>query len=349
LAFLVDLDRLHARLAGIAGFATVPRAALAVLPAEGVAHDHVLVRGTGWLLRVPRMSQFALDPAANLAYQAACFERLGPSGHAPRLGAVLAPGTDLPMGALLVEAIDGRPAALPGDLPAIARALAAIHALPVPPPPARPPLADHPDPVGATVAVIEDQARYFPRAVRGAGVRAALARDLDWARDLARDAAGRAQPVTLVGTDTHPGNFLIDAAGRAVFVDLEKALYGAPAIDAAHATLPTSVLWGVPGAAPLPRRSVLAFERAWLAALPPPLAEATRPWLRPLRRLTWLRSMTWFARWRVLSARSTAWSAAALDPALAARIRDRVRLFFTPGFVAAARADWEGTDPLPPP
>ncbi|MGE0726188.1 MAG: aminoglycoside phosphotransferase, partial [Alphaproteobacteria bacterium] len=97
MAFLVDLDRLHARLAGIAGFATVPRAALAVLPAEGVAHDHVLVRGTGWLLRVPRMSQFALDPAANIAYQAACVERLGPSGHAPRRGAVLAPGTDPPM------------------------------------------------------------------------------------------------------------------------------------------------------------------------------------------------------------------------------------------------------------
>ena len=36
---------------------------------------------------------------------------------------------------------------------------------------------------------------------------------------------------------------MIEAAGRAVFVDLEKALYGSPAVDLAHASIYTSTMW----------------------------------------------------------------------------------------------------------
>ncbi|BBK44248.1 hypothetical protein STVA_42680 [Allostella vacuolata] len=316
------------------------------LAGAGVAHDHVRIAGHGLLARVPRVSQLSLAAADNLAYQAECFRRLAPSGHVPRLAAVVPPGPALPMGALLVEEIRGRPARVPGDLPAIAEALAAIHRLPVPA--ERAPLADHADPVAGTWAVIAAQAVHFDRAPASAAARAALAAECAWAADFAA-APQPPSPCTLVGTDTHPGNFVVDAAGRAMFVDAEKALYGQPAIDVAHVTLPTSVLWSAPDAEPVAADQVLAFERAWLAALPSALAGPLRGWVRPMRRLTWLRSMSWFARWWVLSRHDPAWSAAALDPALAAHIQGRVRLFFTDAMIDRVRAEWLGPDALPAP
>lgn len=341
---VVDLDRLRAAL----GRAGRPAERLEPLAGGGVAHDHVRIVGTGLLARVPRLSQFALAAADNLAYQAECFRRLGASGRVPRLAAVLPPGDDLPMGALLVEEIVGHRVRLPDDLPAIAATLAAIHDLPLPT--VRAPLGDHPDPVGGTWSVIRDQARFFATAPATAEVRAALADELAWAEGFAAAAAARPQPRTLVATDTHPGNFVIeDGSGRAVFVDAEKALYGAPAIDAAHVTLPTSVLWSAPDAVPVAAPAVVAFEQAWLAGLRPELAAAVRPWVRPLRRLTWLRSMSWFARWWTLSRDDPAWSSAMLDAALAAHIEGRVAEFFTAAMVARARREWLGPDALPEP
>jgi len=94
----------------------------------------------GWLARIPKQSQMQLDAAHNLAYQRACFERAAAGGHTPALHGCLAPSVHLPRGALLVDEIMGRPAQLPGDLNAIASALASLHALPLPDASARPPL-----------------------------------------------------------------------------------------------------------------------------------------------------------------------------------------------------------------
>ena len=90
-----------------------------------------------------------------MAHQATAFTRAAPSGHTPNLLGTLAPGPDLPMGALLVEEINGRPPRLSQDFPAIAKALAAIHALPSEP---------APNPITSTVQVIERQAAYFAKA-----------------------------------------------------------------------------------------------------------------------------------------------------------------------------------------
>ncbi|MDT8344221.1 MAG: hypothetical protein RQ752_07280, partial [Thermohalobaculum sp.] len=132
------------RPSGAAGWAD---ADLEPMPDKGLAHDHVRLAGRGIVARLPKQSQMGLGAAANLAYQAACYTRASASGHAPRLIATLAPGAALPRGGLLVEEIAGHPARLPGDLPAIATALGRIHALPLPPAPARPPLADPADPL----------------------------------------------------------------------------------------------------------------------------------------------------------------------------------------------------------
>src|SRR5438067_1022778 len=79
--------------------------------------------------------------------------------------------------------------------------------------------------------------------------------------------------------------------GSAVLVDLEKVLYGSPAIDLAHCTLPTSTSWDLDVQAVLSRDDIVAFYRHYLARIGPLRAARLRPLLVPSRRLTWLRTM----------------------------------------------------------
>lgn len=336
-----DLAALATALRATPGFEDLDQDSLEPMPVKGIAHDHVRLGGRGLVARIPRISQFALAPEQNLAYQAACFQRAQRSGRTPGLAAVLAPTPGLRMGALVVEEIPGAPPRLPDDLPALARCLAAIHALPLPAPEARPPLADHADPLPATLAVIERQSGYFVKAVEDPAARAMLAHEIEWARAFAGQTRAL-PPITLVGTDTHPGNFLVEPGGRAVFVDLEKALYGTPGIDLAHATLETSVRWDPDGHAPLAPAATRAFYRAWQDAAPPVLAAALRPWVAPLRRLTWLRTLSFYARWWVETRNSGAdgWAAANVDPAVTAHFTAVVQDGFRRSTIERVRSEW---------
>ena len=51
--------------------------------------------------------------------------------------------------------------------------------------------------------------------------------ELAGARRFAADVTGQDMPIALVGTDTHPGNFMMQPDGTAMFVDIEKMLWGA--------------------------------------------------------------------------------------------------------------------------
>ncbi|MGQ9365844.1 phosphotransferase [Azospirillum sp. A39] len=310
---------------------------LEAMPLRGVAHDHVRLKGRGLVARIPRWSQQGLDPAANLAYQAAAFRRAAPSGHTPELAAVLEPRAGLPMGALVVTEIRGRPPRLPADMPAVARALAALHRLPLPPAGERAPLASPADPAAATLDLVRRQAVHFARAALSDAAAERIAAELDAAAAVRLAAP---QPVALVGTDVHPGNFLIDATGKAWFTDLEKVQYGHPAIDLAHASLPTSTLWDPEVAAELTPADVAAFHAAWAAAVPAGLAAAVEPWLKPMRRLTWLRTLSWMARWKA--------DGPSLSPGMPERLRRhmdvRVADVFRPDRIDRVRADWRDSE-----
>ncbi|WP_207478223.1 phosphotransferase family protein [Arenibaculum pallidiluteum] len=346
---ILDIDAVARRLDGLPGLGGVRPVSM---PDTGLAHVHLRLEGTGLLLRVPKQSQMAFGAADNLAYQAACFRRAGPSGHVPVLAAVLEPGEGLPLGALVVEAISGRPPRLPDELSAIATALAAIHAVPVPPPEARPPLRDPADPVADTLAEVRAQARHLAAAGLAPAAMNAVAEELCWAESFA--ARTERPPVTLISFDAHPGNFLVEPAGRAVLVDLEKARYGAAGFDLAHATLYTSTTWDVATAAVLEPEQVAAAYAAWLDALPDALAAAQRQWLLPLRRIMWLWSVTWCAKWRVLAARpprrdgadAEDWSASLSDPALVAHVAERVGHYLEPAVISRIRDDWLGRHAL---
>jgi hypothetical protein len=302
--------------------------ALEALPDKGLAHVHLRLTGTGLLARLPKQSQLGLGAADHLAYEAACFARAQPGGHTPRLHATVAPTPALPLGALLVDEIVGRPAQLPRDLGALVDALASLHALPLPPAHARTPLRDAPDPLIALRDEIDTQAAHLDAAGLDGVARARID-----AERRAFDAlcAGPARPRrTLIAFDGHPGNFIVDDAGRAWLVDLEKARYGFPALDLAHATLYTSTTWDVASHAVLGTDDLLAACERWAARVQAGADE--RRWIVPLRRAMWLWSVTWCAKWRALSAQAPHggdaggedWSSALSDDALIAHVRERV-------------------------
>lgn len=300
-------------------------APLEPLADTGLAHAHVRLAGTGLLARIPKQSQLGLPAAEHLAYEAACFERAAPSGHVPRLHAVLPPQPGLPRGALIVDEILGRPARLPQDLGAIAAALAALHALPPPLEPA--PLRAPDDPLVALRDEVLAQSAYLEAARLEPAALRRITAGLDALRDLA--AAPARPPRRLIAFDGHPGNYLVRADGRAMLVDLEKARYGPPPLDLAHATLYTSTTWDAASAAVLEMPDLVAFHRAWLEAQPDPAAHAR--WIVPLRQAMALWSLTWCAKWRVLSDRPAScspggedWSADLSDAALVRHVRERV-------------------------
>jgi hypothetical protein len=302
-------------------------AALQPLQDKGLAHHHVRLVSSGLLARCPKQSQMGLDAVANLAYEAACYERAAASGHVPRVESTLAVSAALPRGALLVEEITGRAARLPEDLAAIAEAFAAIHSLPLPSPAARAPLIDANDPLAALRKEIDAQAAYLDAAALLPGARAMV----DLARaQFARLCENAARPPRrLIAFDGHPGNFLIRDDGRAILVDLEKARYSHPPLDLAHATLYTSTTWDVDSSAELTPADVQAFYDAWQQRID--IGAEWRPWFAPLRAAMWLWSITWCAKWRVLSPRQAHessdgedWSREHSSEALIAHVRNRV-------------------------
>jgi len=322
---------------------------LVPLADTGLAHDHVVIADSGTLARIPKQSQMDLAAEENLIYQAACFERAGASGHTPRLHDVLAPDAALPMGALIVDRIEGRPLRLPDDLTTMAECLAAIHALPLPEDSIRAPLKNPPDSLADTFTEILAQSAYIGMAGLHPESEAQIREELQAA---GRTLAGRDRPLTcLIAFDAHPGNYLLDTTGRAILVDLEKARYGAPGFDLAHATLYTSTTWDVASRAVLSEAQIAAFHDAWLAAVPEALAIASMPWLKPLRRMMWLWSVTWCAMWCVQSREAAAqsgtsanWSSELSDDALISHVADRVADYLDPNTIAQVRMDWAEPD-----
>ena len=308
------------------------------LPAKGVAHDHWHVKGQDVVVRLPRLTAFDLGSEANIAYQQAAFERARASGMVPRLAGACAPSPDLPRGVLVVERLEGRPPRLPDDLPAIARALARVHALPVPELAARPPLVEHSDALGGTLEVVRANLRYAGAAGLSAEGLAEIEEELG---ELERSAAGLPpQPVTLVLTDTHPGNFLIGDDGSARFTDVEKALYGSPAIDLAHATLPTSLNWDPDVTGEATPGDVRDFHAVWRSAVPAVLADALAPWIVPMRRLTWVRTSAFLMRWLVASAGEGDWSASRLGAHAARHFEAHARACLRPETMRRIRREW---------
>ncbi len=314
------------------------------LPATGTAHGHVRLRN-GRLARIAYAHEGDASAAGRLHAQAAAFRHLEPAGRTPRLHEVIEPRAGLPGGALIVDFIDGRMPRLPGELELMADTLARLHALPLPP--ASAPIPRQGNPFLETLEAIELNAmRFLDKAVPDPNARAAIADELRALRALAPSLGRRTQPLTVALADTHPGNFLVDRAGIAWFVDLEKVHVGSPAIDLAHATLPTSTLWHPDVGKRLSGGEVQRFYDDYLSRMGAAKAGALRPWLAPMRRLTWLRTTLFMARWRVETraprdpSNPSQWSDAGLDQRMKAHVDARIDQCFTPDMIRSIRSEW---------
>ncbi len=329
---------------------------LAPLSSKGTAHGHVSIvppiENRALVVRIAYA--FPGDPtaAARLNVQAEAFRRCAPSGVTPRLFALLPPGEALPGGALVVDRIDGRVPHLPAELGLMARSLAAIHSLPVPTPAEAAPIPFPDDAVAALLQAIETNAVFFDRMMLDDSVRETLRQELAWARDYAGSTRrGRPDPV-LALADTHPGNFLVDAQDKAWFVDLEKVHYGAAAIDLAHATLETSTRWDRDMNLALSRDAVVSFYRQYLDLIGAERAQRLRPFLLPLRRMTWLRTMAFMARWSVQTDPSyqgtepDRWSDLGLSPEMKAHARATIADLYQPQALERIRREWVEDDSL---
>ena len=328
---------------------------------KGLAHDHVRLCGTGVMARIPKQSQMGLAAGANLAYQSACFERAAAGGHTPNLFGVLTPCVNLPRGALLVEDIVGHNAALPKDLSRIVLALASLHSLALPDVARRPPLINAVDPLKALIDEISDQARHAAFARLDESVQAILHREMASLRMIcARDDR---PPRHLIAFDGHPGNFIIrhraDAenvntgidSSMAILVDLEKCRYSYPGLDLAHVTLYTSTTWDMESHAVLSVPEILGAYTTWASAMEPANARDAHHWHLPLRRAMWLWSITWCAKWRVVSTTQTLatsdgedWSTARSDVALVRHVRDRVDHYLSPDVVQRVSEEFDLLD-----
>lgn len=336
----VLLAALHERPA----FAHVTEADLRALPATGTSHGHARLPG-GLLARVAYAHDDDATAAGRLHLQAEAFRLVAPSGRTPRLHGLIEPRSGLPGGALIVDCIEGRAPRLPDELAALAETLAAVHGLKLPP--AASPIPRQKNPFLETLEAVELNAmRYLDKAVPDRGARAEIAEELRLMRGMALAFGKGRQPLTVALADTHPGNFLVDRGGIAWFVDLEKVHVGSPAIDLAHATLPTSTMWHPDIGAELSRDDVGRFHDAYLARIGRKKAAALEPWLIPMRRLTWLRTTLFMARWRVetRSPRDPAnpgqWSDAGLEPRMKRHLEGRIDHCFDRNVIRATRATW---------
>ena len=297
-----QIESLHKALSKYAVFSYLEKHDLNVVTTKGLVHDHVLLKSDNhsdyqMVVRVPRLSQFGLEPKENLKYQAACFSAASPSNHTPKLILVVEPSANLPMGALVVEHIKGKNIVLPSDLNGMAECFARVHSLQTPETPDHSELIYHVDPIRGVVNTINEQSKFISEATSDPEVQKILREEVEWAGDFANQNSNLHPPPRLCLTDTHPGNFLVDASGKVLFVDLEKALYGSPAIDLGHATILTSTLWDFDIQVELSRNDIINFYQAYLDFLPVNLENEIRPWLMPMRRLAWIRSTTWSCKW----------------------------------------------------
>ncbi len=318
---------------------------------KGLAHDHVRLLGTGMLARIPKQSQMQLSATDNLVYQSACFTRASAAGYAPKLMGQLLPCEDLPRGALLVEEIVGRNAALPTDLNAIVQALAAMHALVLPQANARAPLRNAPDPLCDLLTEIEVQASYFPASDAATSSIEMVQAEVMRLKRLC--ASPQRPPQCMIAFDGHPGNFVVREDGRAILVDLEKCRYSYAALDLAHATLYTSTTWDIDSHTVLSTAEVAQAYAAWARAVGSVAAQAARPWQVPLRRAMWLWSVTWCAKWRATSGAAARaggegedWSAQRSSDALVAHVRERTAHYLTAVTVQAVLQGFDALDAL---
>lgn len=287
-------------LSKLPGFSKTRVDDLRLMKGKGLTHFHVDIGKSGYILRIPRTNQLDMRQNAYLQLQKACYDATSRSGHAPECLAVIDAGDALPNGAMVVGKIDGRKARLPGDMPAIARALAKIHAI-------RPgedtaPLLKAGFPMQSQQVLLD---AVFLDAHKRAPISDTARALIDTELTALRSYLGARQenkdlPIRLINGDGHPANYLLDDTGKAWSVDLEFTTYDNPLIDLADASLPITTQLDPDMTRVATRQERDAFKQAWkteIAKTDPELLKDFDTHMKMAERLVTMRTVLWLCDW----------------------------------------------------
>lgn len=263
------------------------------LSSNGLSHDHIRLGESGRLLRIPRGNQLGISASEYLTLQTMCFAIASRSGHAPHIYGSIVPNEYLPHGSLIVEEIKGRKAVKRSDAYAIAQAFAALHQI-------------RPDESGLQKAERPYAGQLFliTEVFGSAPDRAKISQEsknllqqeqCNVIAELNNFNVGQ-YPLTLIGGDSHPGNFLITADNKAYLVDVEFAMYDVPYIDLADASLvvterlePDVTTWS--------DNTRHKFFETWKKHAAPDLVEHFQSGQEIAERVVRLRTLLWLADW----------------------------------------------------
>lgn len=288
------------QLAKIPDFKGVGAGDLRLMKGKGLTHFHVAIGDSDYILRIPRTNQLDMQQNAYLQLQKACYDATAQSGHAPNCLALIDATPELPNGAMVISKIDGRKARLPGDMPAIARALAQIHAI-------KP--GDDTAPLLKAEFPMQSQQVLLDAVFLDAHKRAPIS---DAAKSLIEDEltvlrsylderkSAQDLPLRLINGDGHPANYLMDAQNKAWSVDLEFSTYDTPLIDLADASLPITTQLDpdmTRVASPQERDN---FKQVWkdeIAKTDPALLKDFDTHMQMAERLVTMRTVLWLCDW----------------------------------------------------
>lgn len=264
---------------------------------RGLAHDHVKLGDTGWILRIPRGNQLGMTDEAYLKLQNTIFQRAAASKRTPDILGTIVPNDDLPHGALIVQYIKGRNIQSEQDLNAVAECLGQIHKLPVPV--FTNPLEKSNSPLSGQLFLLDEVFKgAFDHDSLSHETKKLLKEEYQHLKTKLRQLNGQNLPFSLIGGDSHLGNYLIGENGKAYMVDLEFASYDLSLIDLADACLSiTSELDPDIGVVPSPEK-ITAFYQTWKNTVGSEMANALKPAIKTTEQLVQLRTLAWLCYWQ---------------------------------------------------
>lgn len=281
----------------ITDFACMQLSDLHPIASRGLAHDHIRLGETPWIARIPRGNQLGMDADEYLDLQYSIYERMEPSGVTPKPKGLIRPSKDLPNGALIIEYINGRAVKDVNDLPAIAKSLAELHKMPIPGEVKPLSKAEHPL-AGQTFLLHEVFNDAFNSNAVSEGVRALMKKErADIAKELETLMAQNDAPFSLVGGDSHLGNYLIDDIGKAWLVDLEFAAYDLALVDLADAFLNITSQLDPTIQIMLSDKDRGALYNVWAECVGSDFAKSVSDFMPLTERMVNLRTVAWLGYW----------------------------------------------------
>lgn len=217
--------------------------------------------------------------------------------HCPPPRHVFSPAELPPAGGLLIPYVAGRKLRLPADLPLVADCLAALHQTQ--------PGANQPD----IIKTIEERMPLLSQAPMEEASRILIGNLWERTRALLAKRVARLTMDDAILADAQPGNFVVSSDDRAIVVDIEGDFAHSPAVDLAHITLFSSLLWWDEAAEPLQSEDIISFYQDYInkRGLFHSFAE-----LLALRPLILCRTLSWMFHFLALASSGAVTASAAM-------------------------------------